>query len=147
MMTVKKTAEPSRVINPDGSLAPRPGAGIDPLAPSGLPPQGGVDLNGIPVKARQDYRTVPVGDVLPSVHVSRQRVGRRITELRETLTHIDRELAVSSPIGVTGQWNQYQADRINGLREHAATMRAEIDHLNSLSDQDAQLWARGHGAR
>ena len=139
MVSKKIEANEPRAINPDGSLAPRPGMGYDTLAPTGLPPKGGID---IPVNPGVD-----LGDVLPFVSVARAVVGRRVSELRGTLAHIDRELEVTSPFSVNGQPNPYMLDRIAGLRESRVQAEAEIEHLNGLSDHEARIWAKQNGYR
>jgi hypothetical protein len=149
-MTAKKTTEPSRVINPDGSLAPRPGAGVDPLAPAGLPPKGAVSephsyRNGV----RRDPDVAPLpspDDVLPFVGVARAGLGKHVTQLKITLAHVEREIECTNVFGVNGP-NTYQLERVNGLRETSDRIRGEIAAIGEWSDDQVRLWARDHGYR
>lgn len=106
---------------------------------SGMPPAGAADSRDIPV--------VDPADVLPFLSVAQAAVGRHVNDLRLALSHVERELEVSSPLSASGQPNAYLADRYNGLRETAERIRAEIESIGSWSDHQVRIWAHEHGYR
>jgi hypothetical protein len=159
-MAVKKTvSEPeARLVNPDGSLAPRPGAGAMYETGEGLTHWGAPhdsdpgQRNTIEgkrgfIKPVAGNREIPVGDVLPFAGVAGAAVGKHVGVLKGSLGHIDHEIECTNVFGVNGSPNTYQLDRLAHLRASAAQIRGEIEDIATWSDHQCQLWAREHGYR
>jgi hypothetical protein len=99
------------------------------------------------VKARGE-QSRPVADpgALPGVHVARQAVGRAVQRLRAQAEGIERELS-RGPIGASGMVVPHLVEQSAASRTALVEIRAEIERLNSMTDDECRKWAFDRGAR
>lgn len=106
-----------------------------------MPPAGAVSVPVMP--------DVPGSALKPSIHVANAAIGREIGTLKLRLQHAERafEHESSKPLPVPGPYSpvEYFISQRQGMTGGIASLKAEIQRLESLSPAETIDWAYARG--